>query len=326
MDIAQLLPGMFRRAQLRSSGELAVAHEHFKGMGRRQAALSFVPPSIVAGSVNVAGGADPAQVAYNSACLALDSERVCLIFSAQGRLVHYIAGLASDFSSSSPNVTSILATGLPGMRHHQGEGCYRVNIGPGGDMIACVACKDGRVYSFVGAPSRAERFPAAIGGVDIPIIDLSASDARTQDIPVWKPHSEREREDNKRLLRYSAIFLFAVNCIMALTWIASAITQGVSEGKLHSIAEEAQQSMGSLIVKLAPAAYKHEAWNEYQSVAAFAMDHKGKLEHFELKDGQLAWRISVPSFVTGGEINSTFKGINVTEDGDNLIIRKGGSK
>ena len=324
MSLSQVLQRSFQRARLGREAELSLAHEHFKGIGKRQAAATFVPASIVAGSVNVAAGADPAQVAYNSACLALDSERVCLIFSAQGRLVHYIAGLASDFSSSSPNVTTILAIGLPGMPHHQGEGCYRVNVGPGGDLIACVACKDGRVYSFVGAPSRAERFPAAIGGVDIPVIDLSASDERVQDIPVWKPHSEREREDNKRLLRYSAIFLFAVNCVMAMIWIASAISQGVAEGKLHSIAEEAKLSMSSLIVKLAPAAYKHEAWNEYQSVAAFAMDHKGRLDHFELKDGKLTWRISVPAFVTGGEINSTFKGISVTQDGDNLIIRKGG--
>lgn len=325
MSLTPFPKSMLRRARRTGDGDLAVAHEHFREIGQRQAALPFVPPSIVAGSVNVAAGADPVQVAYNSACLALDSERVCLIFSAHGRLVHYVAGLASDFSSSSPNVTTILAIALPGMPYHRGDGCYRVKIGLSGEMVACVACKDGRVYSFVGTTSRAERFPAAIGGANIPVIDLADSDPCAQDIPVWKPHSEREREDNKRLLRRSAIFLFAVNCFMGSIWVASAVTQGVAEGQLHNIANEASQGMQSLFGKLAPAAYKHEAWNEYQAIAAFAIDHKGRLEHFELKDGRLAWKISVPSFVTGAEINSNFKGVSVAEDGDRLIIRKGGN-
>lgn len=326
MGVIQFIQGMSHQFLPRSDNRLDLANKETKTIGRRQVAASFVPPSIVAGSVNVASGSDPAHVAYNSACLALDSERVCLIFSTHDRMVHYIAGLASDFSSSSPNVATMLATSLPGMAHHEGDGCYQANLDLAGDIVACVACKDGRVYSFVGTPSRAERFPAAIGGLALPLIKISDSDDRIQDIPVWKPHSEREREDNKRLLRLSGIFLFAVNVVMGLIWVASSITQGISESKLNDITGEATRSMTSLVNAMAPASYKHEAWNEYQSVASFAMDHKGKMEHFELKDGQIAWSMSVPIFVTGGEINHAFKGVTVTESGDKILIKKGGIK
>lgn len=283
---------------------------------------SFVPRSLIAGSLPLAKGAVPLQVAYNAACLALDSERIALIVSASGNTVHYLAGLAADFASAGP-VTCWLAGALPGSAHHQGPGAYYCPLDEHG-LTACVLCTEDGVKCFVGSADDVKRFPASERVPDCRAFE--ATDPVGAAWPRWHAYTEYAREDNRTLLRRLVQGGLAACAIMLVLWVAAAVYLSWANAQSTDLAAKARRIVDSAQQAFAEnSGNRDPAWIEFQNLARFVLEHQGRLVAFEHKGGKSSWTLEVPEFTTGEEISRAFgPGVQTHKEGNRIQVSKKG--
>lgn len=291
----------------------------------RMTHTEFLPKSLIAGSLPLGKGASPTQVAYNSASLALNTERLCLITSVLGNRVYYLAGDASEFASQQ-NASTVLSTALPGSRMHRGDGVYFALLSDKGQM-ACIVVKDKTLKCFVGAPAEAERFPAVENASDLPVYHLHSTGEKFGALTPWRQLSDYDRDENRKLAKAILSTGAANALVMATVWVACSfyVAQASEQSSDYKAMAEAMLSEASASLARSSSS-RHMGWQELQDVSRFAREHKGRIQAFELKDGRISWQLEIPTFVTGEQISKAFKGgVQTRKDGPVIIVSKAGA-
>lgn len=283
----------------------------------------FLPRSLIAGSLPLAKDAVPAQVAYNAASFALDSERICLIIAVKGARVHYLAGAASDFASQSGAVCTALACALPGSPFYRGPGVYFSPVGDDG-LTACVIGTDDNVKCFVGAEVDALRFQESEQMADLPVVRLASSVLKLATLPPWRPFNECERDSSQRLLVRLRHFGIGYCAAMVALWVATAVYAAAVDDRVQNSAAQAQALIASAQQAMAEdGGMHHPAWQELQTISRFVLEHQGRVTAFEAKAGKINWALDVPDFVTGDEIGKAFgSGIQTRKEGARIHVTK----
>jgi hypothetical protein len=283
----------------------------------------FLPPTLIAGSLPVAKKASAAQVAYNAASLALDTERVCLITSFADGKVNYLAGAASDFASQGA-VSTLLASALPNAPQHKGYGAYYCPLVDNSGM-ACVITTASGIKCFVGSEADAERFPVAEQVTDCPTYRLKNFSDELNAMPRWQSFSEYDRSDNRTLLR-RLLMVGGLNAVvMGVMWLGATIYVARTTAQINDFAMQARTVLSAASeTYVQKGGGRHPAWQEFQNVSSFVLTHRGHLLKFDLKDGKVSWSMDVPDFITGDEIGRIFgSGIQTRKEGNMIRISKG---
>lgn len=280
----------------------------------------FLPSTLVAATVPLVKGAVGHRVAYHAACLALQTERICMIIQEDGDRVHYLAGDAREFAEFAVPVSTSLISALPGFGTHQGDGVY---FHPIGEMLACLIVRERRIKACVGTKQSARRFPAVEKAEDLPVHELWLDDPLVQGCPVWSGYAEQERESNRRVLKKMMLVGLAVNVVMGSVWGGSVVWEGYSQAKMIDSQAKMRESLHTAVSRLEAAPYKHPAWNELQEVGRFVIEKKGRLDEFKFYKGKINWRLTVPSSVTGEEITRALGKVETNPEAGSIRITKG---
>ena len=280
----------------------------------------FVPASLIAGTVTLVKGAVGHRVAYNAACLALQTERVCMIVIEDGDRAHYLAGDAKEFAEFAAPVSTSLIAALPNSKTHQGDGVY---FHPVGEMLACLIVRERRIKAYIGSKQVARRFPNVEKAESLPTYELWLDDPLTPGCPIWSGYAEQERESNRRMLHKMAGIGIGVNVVMGGLWAGSVMWQGYTQAQMNDSQEKVRQSLVQAVSQLQASPYKQQAWTELQEVARFVIEKKGRLEAFSFKQGKIMWEINVPASVTGEEITKSLGKAETSAAGERLRISKG---
>lgn len=281
---------------------------------------AFVPRSLIAGSLPVARDASPLQVAYNAACLALDTERIVLIAAREDDRVHYLAGAGADFASQG-NVTTLLASALPGNPHHRGHGSYFCAVDD--TLHACVITTSAGVKCFVGTEEDVERFPVTEGVPQLPVFQVGSAGAALEQMPPWRAFSEYDRGDNRLLLQRLLTVGIALNGVMGLLWVGASLYASYASAQAQDLATQARAVITAASNAFAQdGGNHHPAWQEFQNVSRFALEYQGRITAFAFQDGKLNWSLVVPEFVTGDQIQRAFGSVQTKREDGRIRISK----
>lgn len=280
----------------------------------------FLPSTLVAATLPLVKGSVGHRVAYHAACLALQTERICMIIQEDGDRVHYLAGDAREFAEFAVPVSTSLISALPGFGTHQGDGVY---FHPIGEMLACLIVRDRRIKAYVGTKQAARRFPSVEKAEELPVHELWLDDPLVQGCPVWSGYAEQERDTNRKLMHKLIAIGFGVNVVMGSVWGGSVVWEGYSQAKMIDSQTKMRQSLSMAVGQLQAAPYKHPAWTELQEVSRFVVEKKGRLDEFQFAKGKMMWRLTVPNSVTGEEITRALGKVETNPDNIGIRISKG---
>jgi len=284
----------------------------------------FVPTSIVAGSLHLGRYADPIQVAYNAASLALDTERICLITSTSEGKIFYLAGAAADFASHG-NATTSLAAALPNSPGYLGEGIYFYPIEKS-DLTVCVVSARNSLDCFVGKSQEVERYVQRVNkDLKLPVRRLDGGRIPA-DFPVWKTFTEYERVENRKFVRRVLLSALGISVVMSGAWLVSSLFHSTMVKDDAESKQSLIKSVEDVVKNMDDASMvEFSVWNEFQRISTFVLSHQGKLVKFRYQNQKVAWTMALPEYTTGQEIDRALGRENIvtTKKDGTIFIAKG---
>lgn len=264
------------------------------------------------------------DIVWNAAAEAVDTERVHVIWQAQGDKVWYLAVRSSDMSSH-PNTWCPFASLLPGMKdsaalpaiytYYSDESATMMTVLPDGLQIH-------RGTSSV-VRAKAERVSRELDNA--PVVELVPDRIEKLSPVPWYSLSLFE-ERARRILATMAVgssVIFAA--IAVIIWFAAAMATVTAHADIEEIKQRSEQKSLELLklVQAQRASPMREQLAKFADINDGLLALNGYLEVYQIQKNKPIWRAVLPANVTSDRINELGA---KTLDANDLGVIVGNSK
>lgn len=282
----------------------------------------FAPDSMIAGSVPLAAGANPLQVAYHAAAFALDSERVRVIYAASRQRVHYMAAAAADFAALPPDrpTGTALGAALEEAVQRPADALPLALLAADDAGTTAVVLHEGKLSSFRGYSALIEQQLRERYG-ELELRDVTQHPASH----VWRGHAELQNAAARRLQRASLALACTLASAAALGLVWLNLLRGPGQQPAIAEANQALSAGMAEAVKRANAPMLSASYTffEVQRLATLASDSGGRIVKFVQDNNRIAWELRLPLWVTQEMLTPLGSDIRVRREGDSLFVRRG---
>ncbi len=276
---------------------------------------SFTPDSIVIGHVPLGAGSEARDAAYWEAQRALDEEALHLLLVEGQDEVRFMAAPSRDFVGAPFGATSILAAAFPGHPGHVGDGAYLADAPTG---VACIVCKHGELLLFVGDRNAVEAF-ARHNEADI--VEPSSGAG-----PAWEGFRIGSLRRHGRMAMTALLAAAAVSIVMAVVWVASALTLSGSaevEAQIRSTADAGMRAAAQELTKAVRQPLADDL-SYFQQIAAITAGTGGWIKEFKITNGQATWSAEFPMWVTADQLQALGRNLKTrADDAKGVVIVEG---
>lgn len=254
----------------------------FDGDGVVDTVTEFTPRGFVSGFITPPSGVKPLEAIFHSAAVALETERIRVVYHETQDGVYFLAADANDFINN-PNAKTALAAALPSAVGHQGDGAYFIELGSG--IVAVVLKNELSLQSYIGERSDAIRFAGA-NTIYWPTESES-----------WTGLAQFESRQARRIAKISIIMGMTITALclggnMAAT-AATAFFSNQKEATIQHIRTQQQNAVSQL-----NAPNTTDAYAEYRKLSSMVVSMDGKLIRFESNNGVTTWDAEFPAWVS----------------------------
>ena len=277
--------------------------------------------------VELIGGCCPrvigeeAEIVWNAAAEASDSERVHVVWQSMGDKIWFLAVRSAELASH-PNTWCPFAALLHGMKDAAPlPACYTYYTDEAATMMTISA--DGlQIHRGTASVVRAkaERTVREMGG-DVHVIELTPEKIQSLTPVPWYSISLFEDRARRILASFSVIGALGLAGAALIVWFIATVAMISAEANHKTITTRAQESS----VKLLSAVQGMRASPMREQLAKFAelndglLALNGWLEIYQIKSGKTLWRALVPPNVTSERI-SELGGQNLDSSAKGVVI------
>lgn len=279
---------------------------------------NYIPDIFIAGGLPYKGhSAD--EVVYHNAAFTFDDEDVNIIVKSSDTHVYYLAAHAKDFPGKYPCGTS-LASALPGMPLHQGDGLYTYTIGV---MLACVSVKTSNnvkeLKSFLVSNDMAEKYAN----------DNNLKIYNTNNNPPieWKGYRLAQLQKDRGIIKGSLMIGSFIALPLIIIWIFIASEVSHITNSSNTIKNKVKEVMVKNInnIKFALLSSPIDKFlGEITNIGVVVTKNKGFVEVYKVEGGESFWIINLPEWVVASEYSHLNGKLKVTNSNNRITVKKGG--
>ncbi len=247
---------------------------------------------------------DERDIVWNAAAEATDSERVRVVWQAQGDKIWYLAVRSSELGSH-PNTWCPFASLLPGMKDSvPPPACYTYISDEAATMMTILA--DGlQIHRGTASVIRAkaERMARELG--DAPLIDLISERIEKLTPTPWLSMSLFEDQARRILASFSVISAIAFTAVAVVVWFLVTVAMLSAHTDLKDIKTRTEEKSLRLMnsVQALRASPMRAQLAKFSDLNDGLLALNGWLEVYQIKDGKPLWRATLPINVTSDRIN-----------------------
>jgi hypothetical protein len=248
----------------------------------------YNPTEIVCASEPTDHKADPSEVAYENAAMALDTEHVAYIYQVHGGRVHFLAACGEEMAQAYHPVTP-LAAALPGHPDHQGDGIYWMARDAGG---AHVIIRQGNSYKAMIEDDEAFELDREIYE-GLPVIDVSEFKPMA-----WESFSF---EKTRSVMRANKILAWAggvVTAVSLFSVVLLSIVEGVYEGRSQVVSADLNRQANELVSSVRFNQPIHQHLNDIQRIGSALGRTGGWFHRYEVTPEGVSWSVEMPNWVS----------------------------
>lgn len=270
---------------------------------------TYTPDNIISSYIEIPKGVDPTEAIWHESAIALDTEQICFIYSADEEGLFFIASPAVSLLGKN-NYSTPLAAALPNNEDHQGDGAYITTIG---NNLYAIAVKDNKTLrSFVGDKVSVLQFAEdkTQFWVDKPSI-------------AWKSLTQYIADNTTKLMTGISLGFFALVLSLLLGTI-------ILKHKTQSYIAQMQESKNKVIevqeqnVLMMHAQTKNAPINQflkkYLELSSVVIEQKGRLTSFQYNANQISYTVELP--VTTTDLSYYGKNAVPVVKDDMMVIEK----
>jgi hypothetical protein len=288
------------------------------------AGSAVIPPSLIAGRIPASGASRAEEAVFNVASLALDTERVALIFTIKSGFIFYMACASQDLASATRGACCPLSAALPGQAGHQGPGLY---ILESKDLVACVLLDERGLRTFVGEPEVAAQFPLLEAAEHATHFRIEAGERGARQVP-WTGYGEMQRASVRRQssrIAYAGAAAALVGCAL---WAYADFSNAKVDDqfRLFRAAVEAELGERPAALDRGELAASSKVWRDYAQLSAFALRKDGRLLNFNADEVKASWQLEIAGAGMSDELLKSELGnvqFEVVSRGEKWLIRSG---
>ncbi|MFA6280680.1 MAG: hypothetical protein WC612_07850 [Bdellovibrionales bacterium] len=261
------------------------------------------PADIIGGCCPRVVGSEQ-EIVWNAAAEAADTERIHIVWQAQGDKIWYLVVRSSDMGSH-PNTWCPFASCLPGMKDSSEPPVIYTYFSDESATMMTVL-KDGlqihRGTSSV-VRAKAERMSRELG--DAPVIEMIPDRIEKLSPIPWFSLSLFE-ERSRRVLAALAVFSAMIVLSLAIVvWFFATMSAMRSNTNLHEIQERSEQKSVQLLhaVQAQRASPMREQLAKFADINDGLLSLNGYLDIYLITGNKVLWRAIVPENVTSNRIN-----------------------
>lgn len=255
------------------------------------AGSAVIPPSLIAGRIPASGTSRAEEAVFNVASLALDTERVALIFTIKSGFIFYLACAAQDLASAPRGASCPLSAALPGQSGHQGSGLY---ILESNGLVACVLLDERGLRTFVGEPEVAAQFPLLEAAEHATQFRIETGERGARQVP-WTGYGEMQRASVRRQSSRIAYAGAAAALVGGALWAYANFSNAKVDDRfmLLRASVEAELAGRPAALDRGELAASNKVWRDFAQLSAFALRKDGRLLNFSADAVEASWRLEV---------------------------------
>jgi hypothetical protein len=246
--------------------------------------VEFTPRGFVAGYLDVPAGVNAMEAVGHASAIALETEKIRVIYKQTKTGVFFLACSAADFVNT-PFARTELATALPGSTGHVGDGAYFTAMGSSG-LVAVIIKEGNSLTSYVGDRADALRFAGSRAtywpSTSEPWVGLDEFESR------------HFRKIYKTVVLASVFLSFVFVGVFVTSEVVSARVGLKQEITLNKIRDEHQAAITQIALE-----DSSDAFAEYRKFAPLVNSMDGRILRFESSGtGAAIWEVEFPPWAT----------------------------
>lgn len=281
----------------------------FKQKINKKAISVFTPEHTISAFIDLPSGTSPIEVIWHTATIALDTEKICFVYSLADNGVYFIAAPAQDFLGHTNSATP-LAAALPGNVDHKGDGAYISDIG--GNLFSVVIKGKQTLSCYIGDKTNVLKFAENVPQfwVDKPSLP-------------WYSLTQYQQQETIKLMSYISLGSFAgMLFFAALSYFfqyEAARNVAVAKQKQNKIAEQEQDTLLHMHASLQNNTTSPVLKN-YLGLSTFVIKQNGTIVNYEYKNKHVKYAVELPP--TAVNLSYFGKDINPVIKEDGIYIEK----
>lgn len=256
----------------------------FAKKNKKQQFVTYTPEHTISAFIELPTGINPIEAIWHTSSIALDTEKICLIYTLADDGVYFIAAPALDLLGY-PDSATPLAAALPGNEHHQGDGAYLCSIG--NNLFAVMIKGKESLSCFIGDQASVLQFAE---GQPTFWVDSHISTP-------WLSLTQYQQKDTISLLNKLSIGSFAGIIFFTLLSLFFNYETGKhleqSKKKQNAITLEQQKSL--LVLN---ANKKNNSTNlilkKYLELSTYIIQQQGRIISYEAKNNSIKYKVELP--------------------------------
>lgn len=269
----------------------------FKKNYSKKTTTVFTPEHTISAFIDLPSGVSPTEAIWHTASIALDTEKICFVYSLADEGVYFIAAPAKDFLGKNDSA-SPLASALPGNPEHKGDGAYICSIG--GNLYSVVIKGKTTLTCYIGDKASVLKFSE--GHAQFWVDKITTN---------WSSLTQFQQRETTKLMTYISLASFALTLIFGgLAYAFQYKAQlyiAETKAKQNKIATMEETNLLSLHV-----ANQNNPTNRvlknYLNLSSFIVKQNGKIINYEYRNNRVKYNVELPPTA----INLTFFGKDIT--------------